>query len=202
MEKKSKFRIQALHNLLPTQREMHRRLHTIYPNGWCRCCNKGLVETNDHVWTCEFFEKKRDTIFNSLILNLTTACDNAHTTRKTRFTSHGKASFHEFWSDCLIKLNRKTPIEASSSNTIEKEQPHKPKENNGKRKNAPHKGIEEKEENVPHKDIKKQNEKEKTKENNKIIIDRPHKASKKMMMKKKRLIRPVTKQKKKKKQQK
>jgi hypothetical protein len=61
-----KFRVQAMHNLLPTQQDMYRRLPKLYPDGICRCCNKGLIESNAHIWQCDYFTAKRQSIFQGL----------------------------------------------------------------------------------------------------------------------------------------
>ena len=68
---KRKFRVQLLHRLLPTQKEMHRRLPSLYPDGQCRVCLKE-EESFSHIFHCQHSINHT----KQILLNLATALSN------------------------------------------------------------------------------------------------------------------------------
>lgn len=68
-----RFRVQLMHRILPTQKEMHRRYPAMYPNGYCRVCHS-QEETQEHLLECPYFTTVYNTLKDIIAAGLADAC--------------------------------------------------------------------------------------------------------------------------------
>lgn len=68
-----RFRVQLMHKLLPTQKEMRRRLPHVYPNGICRVCGQ-QEESQDHILCCPKFTAIYKRLLETIAEKLAATC--------------------------------------------------------------------------------------------------------------------------------